>query len=164
MNKESHLLKFTKLCIGLSRQEIPAYRTKFSKHTFTQPQHLVLACLKVKLRLYLPGTCGWAWEDASYKGSPGIEEGSYFTTVQKAFSRLSMLIWRILLKASISFLARGEIAAMSCLRIWTPLCQSFLYEENKAKNSAIKVTLLGEMRSLGFSTFTLPLLGSMIPR
>lgn len=49
MKNSSQLLKFTEACPRLATPQVPLYSSKFSKHTFTQPQLVVLYCLKVKL-------------------------------------------------------------------------------------------------------------------
>lgn len=49
MNNPSQLLKFTQICMNLATEQVPPYSSKFSKHTFTQPQLVVLYCLKIKL-------------------------------------------------------------------------------------------------------------------
>ena len=49
MRKPSQLLKFTRVCIGLATQQVPPYSSKFSKHTFTQPQLILLPKPKLKI-------------------------------------------------------------------------------------------------------------------
>lgn len=49
MLKESQLVQFTRACMQLATQRVPLYSSPFSKHTFAQPQLVVLYCLKIKL-------------------------------------------------------------------------------------------------------------------
>jgi hypothetical protein len=49
MDNPSQLLQFTRMCMHLATQQIPPYRSKSSKHTFTQPQLVALYCLELKL-------------------------------------------------------------------------------------------------------------------
>ena len=42
---EVGLVRFAKVAIEIAEAILPAYRSKFSKHTFTQPQLLALLCL-----------------------------------------------------------------------------------------------------------------------
>jgi hypothetical protein len=35
--------------MALATRQVPPYSSKFSKHTFTQPQLVVLYCLKIEL-------------------------------------------------------------------------------------------------------------------
>ena len=38
MKNSSQLLQFTEACTALATRQVPPYSSKFSKHTFTQPQ------------------------------------------------------------------------------------------------------------------------------
>jgi hypothetical protein len=42
---EVGLVRFAKVAIEIAEAILPAYRSKFSKHTFTQPQLLALLAL-----------------------------------------------------------------------------------------------------------------------
>lgn len=42
---EIGLTAFAKCALEISQRVLPAYRSRFSKHTFTQPQLLAILCL-----------------------------------------------------------------------------------------------------------------------
>jgi hypothetical protein len=42
---EIALVQFSAVSVDVARAIVPAYRSKYSKHTFTQPQLLVILCL-----------------------------------------------------------------------------------------------------------------------
>ena len=42
---EIGLVAFAKWALQIARRVMPAYRSKYSKHTFTQPQLLAILCL-----------------------------------------------------------------------------------------------------------------------
>lgn len=42
---EVGLVRFAKVAMEIAQAILPAYRTKFSKHTFTQPQLLAVSCV-----------------------------------------------------------------------------------------------------------------------
>jgi hypothetical protein len=42
---EVGLLRFARVALEVAEAVLPDYRTKFSKHTFTQPQLLAVLCL-----------------------------------------------------------------------------------------------------------------------
>ena len=148
MAKESELLRFVKLCSHLARYEVPLYRSKFSKHTFTQPQHIVLSCLKVKFRLTYRDLIDQLEEMPRIREALGLKVVPHFTTVQKAFSRLSTLLWRVLLKASASLLEQGRIAVIDASGFERHYASHFYTRRTKLKISAIKTTLLGDVKSL----------------
>jgi len=45
---KSQILRFTEKAIYLARRAVSRYSSKFSKHRYTLPQHVVLLCLKVR--------------------------------------------------------------------------------------------------------------------
>jgi len=45
---KSQVLRFTEKAIYLARRAVSQYSSKFSKHRYTLPQHVVLLCLKVR--------------------------------------------------------------------------------------------------------------------
>lgn len=49
--EQNHLIKFAILCLYLATQAFAEYHSPFSKHTFSQHQHIAFICLKVKLNL-----------------------------------------------------------------------------------------------------------------
>jgi hypothetical protein len=98
--KESRFLKFTRTCLHLARQAIPDSRSKFSKHTFTQPQHIALNALRVKLNLPYRDFVDLLEEMPRLRETLGLKQVPRFTTIQKAFDRLSTIVWRVLLNKS----------------------------------------------------------------
>jgi IS5 family transposase len=147
--KETCLLKFVRLCFHLARQEIPSYRSKFSKHTYTQPQLIVLNCLKVKRQFPYRELVDELEEMPRVREVLGLKVVPHFTTVQKAFSRLSMLLWRILLNASASLLQRGEVVVIDTSGFERHYASHFYTRRGRLKISAIKTTFLGDIKSLG---------------
>jgi len=45
---KSQILRFTMKAIHLARRAVSRYSSKFSKHRYTLPQHVVMLCLKVR--------------------------------------------------------------------------------------------------------------------
>ena len=42
---EVGLVEFAKCALAIAKRVMPSYRSKYSKHTFTQPQLLAILCL-----------------------------------------------------------------------------------------------------------------------
>jgi hypothetical protein len=42
------ILTFAKAAYGLAKRVVPEFSSKFSKRTYTQPQHVAMLCLKVR--------------------------------------------------------------------------------------------------------------------
>lgn len=146
LKKESCLLKFTRTCLSLARQVVPGYRSKFSKHTFTQPQHVVLNCLKIKLNLTYRETTELLEEMLQVKETLGINHVPHFTTIQKAFDRLATTMWRVLLKVSTSlFPKRGKIAGIDASGYERHYASHHYTIRSKLKISSIKTTILADL-------------------
>lgn len=95
--KSSRIIKFIRTAYKVARRCIETYSSKFSKHKFTQPQHLSLLCLKQRLRLRYREFVDLVEEIPGVKDELMLEEIPHFTTLQKFFQRISsMLFDRIL--------------------------------------------------------------------
>jgi hypothetical protein len=73
---------------------VPPYSSKFSKHTFTQPQLVVLYCLKLKLGVTYRERIDWLGEMSRIQQALSLRRLPHFTTVQKAFARLETASFR----------------------------------------------------------------------
>ena len=98
--KISKILKFVRLCKNLVFKRIRLYSSKFSKKTYTQHQHIVLNCLKIRFNE------DYRDMEDIVNEMPGIQKelnlGSvpHFTTLQKAFQRLKSKIFNLLILLS----------------------------------------------------------------
>jgi IS5 family transposase len=146
LKKESRLLKFTRICFHLARQAIPDYRSKFSKHTFTQPQHLALNCLRIRLNLPYREFVDLLEEMSRVRETLGLKQIPHFTTIQKAFDRLSTSVWRILLKMSLRlFPKKGDIAGIDASGYERHYASHYYTRRAKLKIHSIKTTILVDL-------------------
>jgi hypothetical protein len=95
--------------MALATRQVPLYSSKFSKRTFTQPQLVVLYCLK--LGVTLPRASGLAGGETSPPGGRGPQAAAALH--QKAFQRLGAAVWHVLHRLSVSLLLGDGIAAVS---------------------------------------------------
>ena len=102
MKNPSQLLQFTRMCMQRATERVPPYRSKFSKHTFTQPQRIALYCLKLKLGVPYRELIDWLSEMPRIQQTLGLRSLPHLATVQKAFARLETAIWRVLQQVSAS--------------------------------------------------------------
>jgi len=112
MKNPSQLLNFTQVCMHLATQQVPLYSSRFSKHTFTQPQLVALYCLKLKLGVTYRELIDWLTEMPRLQQALGLRELPHCTTVQKAFQRLNPAIWRVLQRLSASLLEGDGVATL----------------------------------------------------
>ena len=54
---EIGLLPFSRVALQVARSVLPAYRGRFSKHQFNQPQLLAVLCLMRFCSFYLESLC-----------------------------------------------------------------------------------------------------------
>jgi len=142
MRKPSQLLKFTRICLHLATERVPPYSSKFSKHIFTQPQLITLYCLKLKLRATYRELIDWLAEMPRIQEALGLERLPHFTTVQKAFQRLSTTIWRVLQRVSVSLVEGDGVPALDSTHWDRSYASRYYTQRAKLKIRALKVTLL----------------------
>jgi IS5 family transposase len=146
MKNSSQLLQFTEACMALATRQVPPYSSKFSKHTFTQPQLVVLSCLKIKLGVTYRELIDWLEEMPRLRESLGLKPPPHCTTLQKAFQRLSTAIWRVRQRLSASLLPGDGVAAVDSSG-WDRSYASRSYTQRvKLKIRALKTTLLVDTR------------------
>jgi IS5 family transposase len=142
MNNPSQLLQLTEKCMELATQQVPPYSSKFSKHTSTQPQLIVLYCLKLKLGVTYRELIDWLGEMPRIQEALGLRRLPHFTTVQKAFARLETAIWRVLQRVSASLVEGDRVAALDASG-WDRSYASRHYTQRvQLKICSLKVTLL----------------------
>jgi len=142
MKNPSQLLKFTEAYMALASRQVPPYSSRFSKHTFTQPQLVVLYCLKIELGVTYRELIDWLEEMPRLQQALGLKRLPHFTTVQKAFQRLSTAIWRVLQRLSAPLLQGDGVAAVDSSG-WDRSHASRSYTQRvKLKIRALKTTLL----------------------
>jgi IS5 family transposase len=147
MKNSSQLLQFTEACMRLATQRVPPYSSKFSKHTFTQPQLVVLYCLKIKLGVTYRELIDWLEEMPRLRESLGLKQLPHFTTLQKAFQRLSTAIWRVLQQLSAALLPGDGVAAVVAVG-WDRSHASRSYTQRvKLQLRSLKTTLLVDTRA-----------------
>ena len=132
--------------MALANQVVPAYSSKFSKKRFTQAQaqHVALNCLRIKLKVTYRDLIDWLEEMPRIQEALGLKgkELPHWTTVQKAFDRLSLVIWRVLLRASAALRKRSRIGVLDASGFARHYASRYYTQRTKLKISSIKTTLL----------------------
>jgi IS5 family transposase len=147
MENPSQLLKFTQVCMQLATEQVPPYSSKFSKHTFTQPQLVTLYCLKLKLRATYRELIDWLAEMPRIREALGLKRLPHFTTVQKAFTRLGMVIWRVLKQVSAALVEGDGVAALDATGWERSYASRHYTQRTHLKIKALKTTLLIDTRT-----------------
>lgn len=106
---KSQILRFTEKAIHLARRAVSRYSSKFSKHRYTLPQHVVLLCLKIRRNTTYRGSLDELIEMPRIRRVLGLAELPTPSTLCKAFNRLDMAVWRVLLTLSATQLSTNGV-------------------------------------------------------
>src|SRR6056297_3751498 len=106
---KSQLLRFVEQALRLARRAIARYSSKFSKQRYTLHQHIVLLCLKVRKNTTYRTLLDELIEMPRIRSAIDLEELPSPSTVCKAFNRLDMAVWRVLLTLSITLLPTNGV-------------------------------------------------------
>jgi IS5 family transposase len=108
---KSDLLRFVERAVELASRAVAGYSSKFSKKRYTLRQHVVLLCLKVKKTTTYRDLVDELIEMPRIRGALDLDSIPAPSTLCKAFDRLEMAIWRVLLNVSLAdFLLDGVTA------------------------------------------------------
>ena len=109
---KSQILRFTEKAIHLARQAVSRYSSKFSKHRYTLPQHVVLLCLKVRKNTTYRGLLDELIEMPRVRRALGLAELPTSSTLCKAFNRLDMAVWHAILAHSTALLPTSGVVGV----------------------------------------------------
>ena len=98
---KSDLLRFVERTFELAQQVITRYSSKYSKRRYTRPQHVVLLCLKVKKTTTYRDLVDELIEMPRVRDALNLDSIPAPSTLCKAFDRLEMAVWRVLLRVSL---------------------------------------------------------------
>lgn len=96
-DKTSKLIKLVKALVKAT-SKLPEYSSKFSRKDYTLQQHVVLLCLKVKLKQRYREFCDLLQTMTVVQDLLGLDKVPHFTTLDKVFLRLKNHILAALLQ------------------------------------------------------------------
>ena len=98
---KSQLLQFVERAMVLAHRAVARFSTRYSRKRFTLRQHVVLLCLKVKKTTSLTNSskCPASVRLSALTRSPLLRRSARRS---KAFDRLEMAVWRVLLNVSLT--------------------------------------------------------------
>ncbi|MFB1064830.1 IS5 family transposase [Natrinema sp. H-ect4] len=98
---KSDLLRFVERAVELASRAVARYSSKFSKKRYTLRQHVVLLCLKVKKTTTYRDLVDELIEMPRIRDALNLDSIPAPSTLCKAFDRLEMAVWRVLLNVSV---------------------------------------------------------------
>lgn len=106
------LLPLVKEAFQLAQCAMARYSSKFSKQRYTRHQHIVLLGLKVRKNTSYRTLLEELTEMPRIRNVIGLTEIPALSTLCKAFNRLDIAVWRMLLNLSVSLLPVAESLTM----------------------------------------------------
>ncbi|WP_418282483.1 IS5 family transposase [Halorubrum sp. DTA98] len=99
---KSRLLRFVERAMVLARRAVAQFSTRYSRKRFTLRQHVVLLCLKVKKTTTYRDLVDELIEMPRIRDALDLDSIPAPSTLCKAFDRLEMAVWRVLLNGSLA--------------------------------------------------------------
>jgi len=139
---KSRLLRFVEEAFQLAQRAVARYSSKFSKQRYTLHQHIVLLCLKVRKNTTYRTLLDELIEMPRIRNAINLTELPAPSTLCKAFDRLDMAVWRVLLNLSISLLPTNGVAGIDASGFDRSHASKHYTKRAELTIQQLKVTLL----------------------
>jgi len=136
------ILDFSEAAYEIAKEKIDPYSSKFSKKKFTQQQHAVIICLKIRSGSTYVEIVERLVEEPRIRKALELEEVPHPTTLVKAFERLETELWRIFLQASAEILERNGIVGVDASGFERSHASRHYTKRAKLHIQELKTTLL----------------------
>ena len=142
---KSQLLRFVEQAYHLARRAVARYSSKFSKRRYTLHQHIVFLCL-----VWKNTTCRTLLDELiempRIRSAIDLEEIPSPSTLCKAFNRLDMAVWRVLLNLSVTLLPTNGVVGIDASGFDRSHASKHYTKRAKLTIQQLKVTLLVDTR------------------
>ena len=144
---KSRLIRFVEQAMHLARRAVARYSSKFSKRRYTLHQHIVLLCLKVRKNATYRTLLDELIEMPRIRRAIELDELPSPSTLCKAFSRLDMAVWRVLLNLSVTLLPTNGVVGIDASGFDRSHVSKHYTKRTKLTIQQLKVTLLVDTRA-----------------
>mgnify|MGYP002760901210 FL=1 len=144
---KSQLLRFVEQAMHMARRAVTRYSSKFSKRRYTLHQHIVLLCLKVRKNTTYRTLLDELIEMPRIRKAINLDELPSPSTLCKAFNRLDMAVWRVLLNLSITLLPTNGVVGIDASGFDRCHASKHYTKRTKLTIQQLKVTLLVDTRA-----------------
>ena len=144
--RRTNIRKFAKAAYQLARRAVPEFSSKFSKRTYTQPQHVAILCLKIREKKGYDGVVDELSEMPEVREAIDLERVPGPSTLCKAFERLKLAVWRVLLKLTRGFFELNRIVGMDSSGEERSHASKYYTRRARLHIKELKVTLLVDVR------------------
>jgi IS5 family transposase len=144
---KSRLLRFVEQAFHLAQRAVARYSSKFSKRRYTLHQHIVLLCLKVRKNTTYRTLLDELIEMPRIRSAINLDELPSPSTLCKAFNRLDMAVWRVLLNLSVTLLPTNGIVGVDASGFDRSHASKHYTKRTKLTIQQLKVTLLVDTKA-----------------
>jgi len=144
---KSRLLRFVEQAMHLARRAVSRYSSKFSKRRHTLHRHIVLLCLKVRKNTTYRTLLDELVEMPRIRSAIDLEKLPSPSTLCKAFNRLDMTVWRVLLTLSVTLLPTNGVVGIDASGFDRSHASKHYTKRTKLTIQQLKVTLLVDTRA-----------------
>jgi IS5 family transposase len=144
---KSRLLRFVEQAMHVARRAVTRHSSKFSKRRYTLHQHIVLLCLKVRKNTTYRTLLDEPIEIPRIRNAINLDELPSPSALCKAFDRLDMAVWRVLLTLSVTLLPTNGVAGIDASGFDRCHASKHYTKRTKLTIQQLKVTLLVDTRA-----------------
>ncbi len=141
---KSRLLRFVERAVVLARRAVTRFLTRYSRKRFTLRQHVVLLCLKVEKTLMYRDPVDELIEMPRIREAIDLDSIPAPSTLCKAFDRLEMAVWRVLLNVSLADLPLNGVIGIDASGFERAHVSTHYTKRTKTTIQQLKTTLLDD--------------------
>uniref|UniRef100_A0A7D5GKJ5 IS5 family transposase n=1 Tax=Natrinema halophilum TaxID=1699371 RepID=A0A7D5GKJ5_9EURY len=131
----------------MARRAVARYSSTFSKRRYTLHQHIILLCLTVRKNTTYRMLLDELIEMPRIRRAIELEELPSPSTLCKAFNRLGMAVWRILLTLSVTLLPTNGVVGIDASGFDRSHASKHYTKRTKLTIQQLTVTLLVDTRA-----------------
>jgi IS5 family transposase len=131
----------------LARRAVTRYSSRFSKRRYTLHQHIVLLCLKVRQNTTYRTLFDELIEIPRIRNAIKLDELLSPSTLCKAFNRLDMAVWRVMLNLSITLVPTSGVVGIDASGFDRNHASKHYTKRTKLTIQQLKMTLLVDTRA-----------------
>ncbi|WP_226043163.1 IS5 family transposase [Natrinema sp. DC36] len=139
---KSRLLRFVERAMMLARRAVARFSTRYSRKRFTLRQHVVLLCLKVKKTTTYRDLVDELIEMPRIRDALDLDSIPAPSTLCKAFDRLEMAVWRVLLNVSLADLSLNGVTGIDASGFERAHASTHYTKRTNLTTRQLKTTLL----------------------
>jgi IS5 family transposase len=139
---KSQLLQFVERAMLLARRAVARFSTRYSPKRLTLRQHVVLLCLKVKKTTTYRDLVDELIEMPRIRDALELDSIPAPSTLCKAFDRLEMAVWRVLLNVSLTDLPVNGITGIDASGFERAHTSAHYMKRTNLSIQQLKTTLL----------------------